>query len=84
MPVYEATVSKMEAREHRNGEGGGEEGGRTPLEMDTGEGEKRQGIDRIPGNAHREQELAYGGIMACRGKSMNVGATWCAASALLG
>ena len=52
--------------------------------MDTGEGEKRQGIDRIPGNAHREQELAYGGIMACRGKSMNVGATWCVASALLG
>ena len=67
---------------------GGEEGGRTPLEMDTGEGEKRQGIDRIPGNAHREHpagwELAYGGIMAYRGKSMNVGATWCAASALLG
>ena len=39
MPVCGATAGEMEAWEHQRG--GGEEGGRTSLEMDTGEGEKR-------------------------------------------
>ena len=51
----------------RVGKGG--EDGRTPLEMDTGEGEKRQGIERIPGNAHREHPAGWElADVACRGK----------------